>query len=52
MVWCNRYKQHKACAKKIDEKLLPVAWHPTKAWECCMSQGEEKEVESFLIDEK
>ena len=47
-----RYEQHKACKKKIYEELLPVAWHPTRQWVWCMSQDEEKEVESFLIDEK
>ena len=25
----NKYKQHKA-SKKIDEELLPVAWHPER----------------------
>ena len=27
MGWYNRFKQRKACKEKIDEKLLPVAWH-------------------------
>ena len=30
MVWCNRYKQCKACKKEISKKLVTVAWHPTR----------------------
>ena len=29
------YKQHKTCKETIDEELMPVAWHPTKAWNWC-----------------
>ena len=39
-------------SKKTDEELTPVAWHPIRVWKQCMSQYENKEVESFLIDEK
>ena len=31
---------------------MPVAWHPTKWWDCCISDDEKKEKEPFLIDEK
>ena len=33
---------------------MPVAWHPTRWWDCCMSKDEKKkeEIEPFLIDEK
>ena len=30
MVWCNRYKQCKACKKEISRKLVTVAWDPTR----------------------
>ena len=33
MACYNRYKQQKARKKKIDEELLPVAWHPTRVWD-------------------
>ena len=41
----NSFKQHKSCKKKIDEGLLPIAWHPTRVWDRCMSEDEKKEVE-------
>ena len=31
---------------------MPVAWHPTRWWEWCMSENEKEEIEPFLIDEK
>ena len=26
-----------------------VAWHPTRWWDWCMSEEEQKEIESFLL---
>ena len=31
---------------------MPVAWHPTRSWDWCMSENEIKEIKPFLIDEK
>ena len=31
---------------------MPVAWHPTRWWDCCVSEDEKKEIETFLIDGK
>ena len=39
---CNKFKQSKASKKKINEVLLPVAWHPTRWWDCCMPEDEKK----------
>ena len=25
--------------KKKDEELMPVAWHPTKEWDWCMTKN-------------
>ena len=55
MAWCNKYEKRKACKKDISKELMPVAWHPTRWWDCCMSKDEKKkkeEIEPFLIDEK
>ena len=38
---CKRWKQQKAC-KKRGKKLLPIAWHPTRWWDWCMSEDEKK----------
>ena len=40
MTWCNRYKQLKACKKEKNKELMPIAQHPKRSWEWCMSQDE------------
>ena len=45
MAWHNRFKQKKACEKEISEQLMPVAWHPTKWWDWCISKDEKKEID-------
>ena len=47
----NKHKQPKA-SKKIDEELLPVAWHPERVWDWCMSVDEKRVVSSFFIQFK
>ena len=46
--WCNRYKQRETCKKDISEKLISIAWHPTKCWDWGMS--EDKERNSAIFD--
>ena len=41
MAWFDRYKQHNTC-KKMRKELLPVAWHPTRCWDWCMSEDEKR----------
>ena len=38
--WYNRYQKHKAQKLKIKEELLPIAWHPSRWWDWCMSEDE------------
>ena len=40
MTWCNRYKQLKACKKEKSKELMPIAQHPKRWWEWCMSEDE------------
>ena len=42
ITWCNRFKQRKACRKKIDKELLSIAWHPTRVWHWCRTKDEKK----------
>ena len=28
----------------ISEELMPIAWHPERWWNFCMSEDEEKEI--------
>ena len=38
--WYNGYKKWKAQKAKIKEELLPIAWHPDRVMDWCMSEEE------------
>ena len=50
MVWRNRLKQDKAFTKELGKELLPAAWRPTRWWDWCMPEDEEKVVEYIFTD--
>ena len=35
---CKQLKKKKK-KKKTDEELMPVAWHPTRVWDWCMTKN-------------
>ena len=40
--WYESYQKRKAQKAKIKEELLPVAWHPDRVMDWCMSEDEKK----------
>ena len=46
-VWYDGYKNRKAQKPNIKEELLPIAWHPSRYWDWCMSEDEKKETEKL-----
>ena len=46
----SKFKKSKALKKKISEELMPIAWHPKRQWNFCMSEYEKKEIEPVLTD--
>ena len=38
----NDYQKRKAQQAKIEEELLPIAWHPDRMMDWCMSEDEKK----------
>ena len=38
--WCIRFKQCKACEKKINKYLMSIVWHPTRLQDWCMTKDE------------
>ena len=45
--WYDGYKKGKAQKALIKEELLPIAWHPSRYWDSCMSEDEKKETEKL-----
>ena len=40
--WYNEHKKRKAQKAQIKEDLMPIAWHPSRCWDCCMPEDEKK----------
>ena len=40
--WYKGYKERKAQKAKIKEELLPIAWHPDRVMNWCMSEDEKR----------
>ena len=45
--WFEGYQIRKAKKAKIKEELLPIAWHPSKCWDWCMSEDEKKKQKNY-----
>ena len=40
--WYDSYKKRKAQKAKVKEELLPIAWHPDRVMDWCMSEDEKR----------
>ena len=45
--WYDGYKKRRTQKAQIEKELLPIAWHPSKYWDWCMSEDEKKETEKL-----
>ena len=45
--WYDAYKKRKAQKAKIKKELMPIAWHPSRYSDWCMSRDEKQEVEKL-----
>ena len=41
--WYDGYKKRTAQKAKIKEELLPIAWHPNRVMNWCMSEDEKRQ---------
>ena len=39
--------KNKAQKASIKEGLLPIAWHPSRWWDWCMTEDEKSDAETF-----
>ena len=47
--WYECYQKRKAQKAKIKEELLPIAWHPDRVMDWCMSEEKKKETEKYFF---
>ena len=48
--WYESYQIRKAQKGQIKEELMPIAWHPSRWWDCCVPEDETKETEQKKFD--
>ena len=48
LAWHMKSGKHKENTK-INEELMPIAWHPKRWWNFCMSEGEKKEIDPITM---
>ena len=51
MAWNFKFEKRKALKKELNEELMPVAWHPNRWWDWCVSENEKKEIDPMFIEE-
>ena len=45
--WYEGYKKRKAPKEQIEKELMCIAWHPSRWWDWCVPEDEEKETETL-----
>ena len=51
LAWHIKVEKRKALKKKLNEELMPVAWHPKRWWNFCVLEDEKKEIDPIFIEE-
>ena len=49
LAWHIIIEKRKILKKELKEKLMPLAWHPKRLWDWCVSEDEKKKVNRFLL---
>ena len=42
LAWHIKFVKRKALKKELNEELIPVAWHPNRWWDWCVSKVRKK----------
>ena len=49
--WHIRFEEHKELKKNISLELMPIAWHPKRWVDWCLSEDEKREIDPMFIEE-
>ena len=50
LAWHIKFKKRKELKKNISEELMPIAWHPKRWLNFCMSEDKKKEIEPIFTE--
>ena len=45
--WYEGIEKRKAQKAQIKKELMPIAWHPSRWWDGCITKDEEKETDKL-----
>ena len=45
----NIYQKRKTQEVSIKEGLLPIAWHPSRYWDWCVSEDEKQKIKKLWV---
>ena len=45
-----KFEKRKTLTKRLNEELMPIAWHPRRWWNFCLSEDEKKETELIFTE--
>ena len=51
LVWYIKFENREELKKELSEELRPVARHPNRWWDWCMSENEKEEIDPMFIEE-
>ena len=51
LAWHIKFGKIKTLKKMISEELMPIAQHPKRWWNFCMSEYEKKEMELIFVEQ-
>ena len=51
LAWHIKFRKREEHKKELREELIPVAWHPNRWWDWCMSEDEKNEIDPMFIEE-
>ena len=46
--WHENYQRRKAQKASIKDEVMPIAWHPSRWWNWCVSEDEKNETEKLF----
>ena len=49
LAWHIKFEKRKGLKRELNKELMPIAWHPSRWWDWCMSEDEKKDFELYQV---
>ena len=50
LAWHIKFQNAKNLKRKTSEEIMPIAWHPKRWWNFCMSEDEKNKMEPIFTE--